>query len=222
MAVTGIQKTQRRLDSEWEAQCRRIDYENAVIRPPGADRKPYPPRPIATNSTLLDTQRRQREIEYPRQQLRNHQIHNVLENRRGHLDIVTMRSENGGSPARDARGFFARDTAAPQRDPNRLDAAVAALVSVGHSLDDARRIALREDPTAADDHRAGRVNTMRGSAQLRWADLVEQEARRLMAAEGLEYIVAYRKAGATLSAQRPDLYAEYRADVVDADDIGGW
>lgn len=43
-----------------------------------------------------------------------------------------------------------------------------------------------------------------------------------MAVEGLEYIVAYRKAGATLSAQRPDLYAEYRADVVDADDIGGW
>jgi hypothetical protein len=171
MAVTGIQKTQRRLDSEWEAECRRIDYWNAVIRPPGADRKAHPPRPVATNGTLLDTQRRQREIEYPRQQLRVHQVHNVLENARGNLDRPTMLSENGGSPARDARGFLLRDATGSQRDPHRLDAAIAALTSVGHSLEDARRIALRHDPTAADDHRAGRVSTTRGTAQLRWADI---------------------------------------------------
>lgn len=167
MAATGIQKTQQRLDSEWQAECRQIDYWNAVIRPPGAARKPHPPRPIARNSTLLDRQRHYAEVEYPRQQLRIHQVHNLKDNRQGNLDTVTMRAENGDAPARDARGFFARDTAAPQRDPQRLSNAIAALESVGYPYQDARRIALRADPTAADDHRAGSVNTTRGTAQLR-------------------------------------------------------
>jgi hypothetical protein len=225
--LTPSQCAQRRVDSEHEATCRQIDYWNRVIRPPGTDPKPYPERKIVTyaGNTLLDSQRRRAE-EDARVQMRVHQIHNVTENRRGNLDRVTMLSENGGSPARDQRGFFARDTPAAQRDPGRLAVAIAALTGVGHSPEDAQRIALRADPTAADDHRAGHVNTGLGTAQLRWNDLVVQETQRRIAAaaargERLDYIVAFRAAGADLSAQRPDLYREYRADCTDLDDIGG-